>query len=86
MNIMELTAQEIERSIEEINALIREPYRSNDGDFSWLDEANLDNWTQAMEQDGEVEIPCFYTISRRTERVRRTFINLEQRIVKGGSR
>lgn len=86
MNIMELTAQEMDRAIEEINALIREHYRSNDGDFPWLDEANLDNWTQAMEQEGEVEIPLFYTISRRTERVRRTFINLEQRIANGGSR
>lgn len=33
-----------------------------------------------------MEIPLFYTISRRTERVRRTFINLEERIAKGGSR
>lgn len=74
MHIMELTAQEIDRAIADINALVREPYRCPQGDFPWLDEANLDNWIQALEQDNEVEIPSFYTISRRTERVRRTFI------------
>lgn len=74
MHIMELTAQEIDRAIAEINALVREPYRCAQGDFPWLDEANLDSWTQALEQDGEVEIPAFFTRSGRTERVRRVFI------------
>ena len=77
MHIMELTAQEIDRAIVQINARVREPYRCAQGDFPWLDATNLDNWIQALEQDGEVEIPAFYTISRRTERVRRVFI--EQR-------
>lgn len=74
MHIMELTAQEIDRAIADINALVREPYRCKTGDFPWLDEANLDNWIQALEQENEVEIPAFYAISGRTERVRRTFI------------
>ena len=74
MHIMELTDQEIDRAIADINALVREPYRCSQGDFPWLDEANLDNWIQALEQENEVEIPAFYAISGRTERVRRTFI------------
>lgn len=82
MHIMELTNQEIDRAIADINALVREPYRCSHGDFPWLDEANLDSWTQALEQDNEVEIPSFYAISGRTERVRRTFINLERRVLR----
>lgn len=74
MHIMELTAQEIDRAVADINALVREPYRCAQGDFPWLDAANLDNWTQALEQENEVEIPAFFTLSGRTERVRRTFI------------
>lgn len=75
MDIIELTAQEIDRAISDINALVREPYRCAQGDFPWLDEANYDNWIQALEQDGEVEIAAFFTRSGRTERVRRVFIN-----------
>ena len=77
MHIMELTAQEIDCAIVQINARVREPYRCAQGDFPWLDEANLDSWTQALEQDGEVEIAAFFTRSGRTARVRRVF--LEQR-------
>jgi len=82
MHIMELTALEIERAIIQINARVREPYRCAQGDFPWLDATNLDNWIQALEQEGDVEIPSFYAISGRTERVRRTFINLERRVLR----
>lgn len=74
MHIMELTAQEIDRAVADINALVREPYRCAQGDFPWLHAVNLGNWPYALEHEGDVEIPSFYTISRRTERVRRTFI------------
>jgi hypothetical protein len=82
MHIMELTAQEIDRAIADINALIREPYRCAHGDFPWLHAVNLGNWPYALEQEGDVEIPSFYTLSRRTERVRRVFINLERRVLR----
>jgi len=74
MHIMELTAQEIDRAVIQINARVREPYRCAWGDFPWLDATNLDSWIQALEQDGEVEIAAFFTRSGRTERVRRVFI------------
>jgi len=74
MHIMELTAQEIDRAIVQINARVREPYRCAHGDFPWLDATNLGNWTYALEQEGDVEIAAFFTRSGRTERVRRVFI------------
>lgn len=85
MHIMELTAQEIDRAIIQINARVREPYRCAQGDFPWLDATNLDNWTQALEQDGEVEIPAFYSLSGRTERVRRTFIECRSEQIGGAA-
>jgi hypothetical protein len=74
MQVMELTAQEIDHAIADINALVREAYRCSQGDFGWLDDANLDSWLQALEQDGAIEVPSFFTISGRVERVRRVFI------------
>jgi hypothetical protein len=70
----ELTSAELDRAIEEINLLSRDPYQSDDGDFPWLDATNLGNWTYALEQEGDVEIAAFFTRSGRTERVRRVFI------------
>ena len=80
MHIMELTAQEIDCAIVQINARVREPYRCAHGDFPWLDEANLDSWIQALEQDGMLEIPAHYSRSGRPERMTR------RSLATGGSR
>ena len=68
---MELTEQEFTHAVAEINALVREGYRCHHGDYPWLNEANFDSWIQALEQDGCIEIPSFYALSGRPERVRR---------------
>lgn len=67
----DLTSAELDRAIEEINLLSRDPYQSDDGDFPWLDDANLDSWIQAFEQDGMIEIPAHYSRTGRPERVTR---------------
>jgi hypothetical protein len=76
MKVLDMTEQEIERAIVQINARVREPYRCAYGDFPWLNATNFDSWVQALEQEGSIEIASFYTRSGKPEIVRRVFINL----------
>lgn len=73
--VQELTEQEIEAAIVQINARVREPYRCESGDFPWLDATNFDSWVQALEQEGSIEIAGFYSRSGKPETVRRASIN-----------
>lgn len=74
----ELSASEIDSAISAVNELVRDPFVSPEGDFLWLDDANLDSWIQALEQDGLIEIPAHFSKSGRPEIIRRRSI--------GGSR
>jgi hypothetical protein len=75
MFVMELTASEIDRAIADVNDVIRENLRCEYGEWSWLDNANEDNWLQALEQDNQIEVPSAFTKSGKPILVRRVFIN-----------
>ena len=75
MFVMELTASEIDRAIANVNEVVRENYRCEDGDWPWLDQHNCDSWLQALEQENEIEVPSAFTRSGRPEIVKRVFIN-----------
>jgi hypothetical protein len=79
-DIKELSDLELDLAISAINELIREPFHCIHGEYPMLDRACSGSWIQELEQTGSIEIPAYYTQTKRPEQIKRESLKI------GGSR
>ena len=79
-DIKELSDLELDLAISAINELIRDPFRCIHGEYPMLDRACSGSWIQELEQTSSIEIPAYYTRTKRPEQIKRESLKI------GGSR
>jgi len=75
-DIKELTDLELDLAIYAINELVREPYICPYGEHAWLDKHCSGSWIQELEQTSSIEIPAYYTRTKRPEQIKRESLTI----------
>jgi hypothetical protein len=79
-DIKELSELELYLAVSAINELVREPYVCTYEEHPWLNKHCEGSWIQELEQTGSIEIPAYYTKTKRPEQIKRESLKI------GGSR